>query len=740
MPPSPTAHTKGEPLPPLTSQSKDVLQKNGESFRGSLERTCKLTQRLEGLACGELTSTLGKEPMAEPQTPRERTDPVAPPTTVEADSLELPTGAHESLKDTSQNQQAVIARIDGVTIKSPLTESSDEAPAQKRPEKTATPVVPSAVSPAVPSKTRTLAETKQNTKAVAEITDVEDADSDRGPPVKPKKQAPPSGSQKRTSSVTTIPEPDNDTEDDDRFIILPGRKKKLPVSAVNAKDRAGRTLLFKYASQGLLETVESLIRVGAQINVNDYAGWSPLHEACNEGHEDVVRLLLAHGADPNIQGGNKDTPLHDALQNGHLGVIQLLLAHGSSLEALNEDGETPLDVMGSENDDVAALVSRWKEKTAQVTEQDAFGQTALHRASKEGNAALVKECLEHGSDVHAVDNSKWTALHEAALNGHVQVCSLLLSHSASVDAVGLDEDTPLHSASINSHAEVVELLLKYGAKRSLKDVNGKSPRDLASAPDVQLLLDAPPSAYKPFLKPIFGPAPLPQVNQSQQQADDESIDSDARIGGASGEQLMDWSYSNQSAGSDAKASSSKAAFSWGGLDPQRGTFESTREERKFQALLKKLEEADGEKSVSTPSSPQIVEHQKSLKSKTDTTPVKERKHKRDSSVSKKRGMMFGHCIVIEYSDNKIQRKSPQVDPNLRSLRPLKNLPRRFPRKSKMRSPPPAEKAKTRKGRKTRTWMSLLRKEEGLTLRAKVPKWKIYQQLPRRKLFEKDSIP
>ncbi|KAM4626528.1 BRCA1-associated RING domain protein 1 [Discoglossus pictus] len=122
-----------------------------------------------------------------------------------------------------------------------------------------------------------------------------------------------------------------------------------PSNFSNSKrNHKGETMLHLASIKGDLQSVEELLKSGANPNVKDNAGWTPLHEACNHGHKDVVELLLQHQALVNTAGYQNDTPLHDAARNGHSAIVQLLLCHGASRDAVNIFGMRPVDYAETE--------------------------------------------------------------------------------------------------------------------------------------------------------------------------------------------------------------------------------------------------------------------------------------------------------------------------------------------------------------------------------------------------------
>ena len=80
------------------------------------------------------------------------------------------------------------------------------------------------------------------------------------------------------------------------------------------------------------------------INAEDEEVWTPLHYAAYEGLLDVVECLVRMGANLNAQDKKGYTPLHLATLKGHLPVVQYLVDTGAKLSAKNTYGKTPLDI------------------------------------------------------------------------------------------------------------------------------------------------------------------------------------------------------------------------------------------------------------------------------------------------------------------------------------------------------------------------------------------------------------
>lgn len=73
-----------------------------------------------------------------------------------------------------------------------------------------------------------------------------------------------------------------------------------------------------------IDLIKWLLAQELQINAKDKAGDTLLHVAAASVHATVVTLLIDNGASINALSGNGDTPLHRGAYHGHYAVVLLL--------------------------------------------------------------------------------------------------------------------------------------------------------------------------------------------------------------------------------------------------------------------------------------------------------------------------------------------------------------------------------------------------------------------------------
>jgi len=128
----------------------------------------------------------------------------------------------------------------------------------------------------------------------------------------------------------------------------------------NYRDNDGFSPLHFAAFYGRAKVAEILIRQGAEVNARDNDGNTPLHFAALAGDAKVAELLIRHGAEVNAKNNYGSTPLHTAAKWGNVEVVKLLLKSGADPTVRNNDGKSPLDVAReSGQSEVARVIEKF---------------------------------------------------------------------------------------------------------------------------------------------------------------------------------------------------------------------------------------------------------------------------------------------------------------------------------------------------------------------------------------------
>jgi uncharacterized protein len=321
-----------------------------------------------------------------------------------------------------------------------------------------------------------------------------------------------------------------------------GRSEVMQI--LKEHDGLGKKLVTAVQA-GSLEQVKALLDRGSAIDRADSESAPTIVTAVRGGNADLVQLLLERGANPSAKDTSGDTAMTVACGDCKLDMIKFLLTARANATAKNNLGYSPVKIAWdlkidgkeacvaafdylktylSENDPgykliLAAELGNTKllreliDNGANVDTENELEETALMVASREGRTDAVKLLLQKGADTEggltrAVDGGhveiaklllnagaeiQPDALCRSATAGKIELAELLLEKGANVNESFANDDqyeaTPLALASAAGHADLVKLFLSKGADPSLKDSEGKTALDVASAANHQQVVD-----------------------------------------------------------------------------------------------------------------------------------------------------------------------------------------------------------------------------------------------------------
>ena len=206
---------------------------------------------------------------------------------------------------------------------------------------------------------------------------------------------------------------------------------------VNAPEPDGTTALHWAAHRGDLDTVNRLVRAGADVHAANRYDIAPIWLAAQDGHGAVVETLLRAGADANTtRGDSRESLAMITARAGHADVLRRLVAHGADVNA-----------------------------TERIR-----SQTALMWAAAERHPEAVRVLAAAGADLEARSSTGITPLMFAIRAGDIPTTGELLDQGADLTVTAPDGTTALVLAIVNAHWETAAYVVERGA-----DPNGNDP-------------------------------------------------------------------------------------------------------------------------------------------------------------------------------------------------------------------------------------------------------------------------
>ncbi|XP_065677445.1 uncharacterized protein LOC100203916 isoform X1 [Hydra vulgaris] len=250
---------------------------------------------------------------------------------------------------------------------------------------------------------------------------------------------------------------------------------------VNLRTDKKDTALHIAARAGYLDTVKTLVSIGANVNICSATDSTPLHLAVINGDKDMVEYLLEHNAKVNVYDHQNMSPAHKASQFGRFDVIKLLVEKGAQIDSIDSSCFTPLmwAVLKGQNDIVEYLLKC----KADVTISEMNMKSILHLAIENCHSSTLQLLIKNGcsSLINKPDKDFKRPLHYAAISNDVESIKILIQVSADIDVTDNEEKTALHTAAEYGHFNCLITLVQTSARNiNGMDEKGRSPLHLAA--------------------------------------------------------------------------------------------------------------------------------------------------------------------------------------------------------------------------------------------------------------------
>jgi ankyrin repeat protein len=244
----------------------------------------------------------------------------------------------------------------------------------------------------------------------------------------------------------------------------------------------GETLLIA-SRTGDAETLEAYIQrfgtaeegvVGDRESLFDDYGDSVLHHSVQSGNNDCVEILLSYGrVQVDIPNVDNVTPLQLACRSGFGPAVQTLLQHNADPNHRDHRGITPFfaAVFSGAGTQLLELLCS---ASAEVSEQDNHGVSALHFAALKEDIALMEWLVLKGANVNAITELQTTPIMLSAKRGHLKGISLLLRANANTNTQDEAGCTALMLALSGDHLPCALALLSGMASVMLVDNAGRN--------------------------------------------------------------------------------------------------------------------------------------------------------------------------------------------------------------------------------------------------------------------------
>lgn len=240
---------------------------------------------------------------------------------------------------------------------------------------------------------------------------------------------------------------------------------------VEVLDSVGNNLLHYAVNSGDYRFVSKLLSLNkSDINAVNKLGLTPLNFAASKSKIIIANALLEKGANPNICDNFSESPLHKAMKNKNkspmaIYLVENLLAGGADMNNVNNQNESPLSLIGDDND-LKEIFSIYQNPTMATPE----GILALHKIALNGNFDLFVDFVEKGANPLAKDSKGESPLDNAIVRCRVDIVEYVLGLGLSIDEKdllkSLEQIPDMGDANARAGAEKTRFIIAEYIKKS----------------------------------------------------------------------------------------------------------------------------------------------------------------------------------------------------------------------------------------------------------------------------------
>lgn len=183
--------------------------------------------------------------------------------------------------------------------------------------------------------------------------------------------------------------------------------------------------------------------------------YGSLSDAIKRGDIESVKTLISLGADMNKVDDSQMAPMDWAAENGNVEAVRAMIKAGwKNKNPIRSLIYTHAPLHLTNNAEIAEMLINAGEKPDQP---NIIGETPLHKANVEVARVLIKA----GANLNETDEDGFTPLHQAVLDNRIDVVKELLQAGANPTIKNPSGETPIEYAQTD---EMKELLRDTTAK------------------------------------------------------------------------------------------------------------------------------------------------------------------------------------------------------------------------------------------------------------------------------------